>query len=120
MINKKQIDLYLSQIKTDDPNLQRLIKCMGIDLKNIIDEYDKAMKIIEDTKDSNVVLERNNLKSENIMLKRTINGLQLDLQDGFMKLAETKRKLNMARQMLRDSKDFRKLERTIQRYFEVF
>lgn len=120
MISKQDIDLYLSQVKTDDTSLQRLIECMGVDLKNIIDEYDKAMKIIEDTKDSNVVLERDDLKRENIMLKRTINELQLELQDGFMKLAKTQRKLNMARQMLRDSKDFRKLERTIQRYFEVF
>ena len=38
MISKQDIDLYLSQIKTDDPNLQHLIACMSRDLKSIIDE----------------------------------------------------------------------------------
>jgi len=120
MITKQDIDLYLSQIKTDDPTLQRLLACMSKDLKNIIDEYDKAMKIIEDTKDNNVVLEKNELRTKNYELKRTINELQIELQEGFERLAKTKIKLNMARQMLRDSEDFRKLERTIKRYFEIF
>lgn len=120
MITKQDIDLYLSQIKTDDPTLQRLLVCMSKDLKNIIDEYDKAMKIIEDTKDSNIVLERDDLKTENFNLKRTINGLKIELNEGFIILENTKIKLNMARQLLRDNKDFRKLERTINRYFEVF
>lgn len=120
MISKQDIDLYLSQIKTDDPTLQRILSCMSKDLKNIIDEYDKAMKIIEDTKDSNVVLQRDDLRRENTNLKRTINELQIELTEGFNRLSDTQVKLNMARQMLRDSADFRKLERTIKRYFEVF
>ena len=120
MITKQDIDLYLSQIKTDDANLKRIIACMSKDLKNIIDEYDKAMKIIEDTKDSNVVLQRDDLRRENYALKRTINELEDDRNYAYKMYRETKTKLNMARQMLRDSEDFRKLERTIKRYFEVF
>ena len=120
MINKKQIDLYLSQIKTDDPNLQRIIACMGVDLKNIIDEYDKAMKIIEDTKDSNVVLQRDELRRENYALKRTIDELEADRNDMYKRYRETKQKLLMSKKMLKEDKDFKKMEKTIKYYFEIY
>ena len=120
MLSKEQVDLYLSQIKTDDPNLQRIIACMSVDFKNIIDEYDKAMKIIEDTKDSNVVLQRDKLRNENYALKRTINELEADRDYANKMYRETKTKLFMARKLIKASKDFKKMEKTIKYYFEVY
>lgn len=120
MISKQDIDLYLSQIKTDDPSLQRIITCMGVDLKNIIDEYNKAMKIIEDTKDSNVVLERDKLKNKNWELTKDNSYLKQEISNLNEKLTTTELKLNKARQLLRDNKDFRKLERTIKRIFDLY
>ena len=120
MITKQDIDLYLSQIKTDDANLQRLIACMSRDLKNIIDEYDKAMKIIEDTKDSNVVLQRDELRRENYALKETIRELEDDRDYANKMYRETKTKLFMARKLLKASKDFKKMEKTIKYYFEIY
>ncbi len=120
MLSKEQVDLYLSQIKTDDTNLQRIIACMSVDFKNIIDEYDKAMKIIEDTKDSNVVLQRDKLRNENYALKRTINELEADRDYANKMYRETKTKLFMARKLIKASKDFKKMEKTIKYYFEVY
>ena len=120
MITKQDIDLYLSQIKTDDPSLQRIIACMSRDLKNIIDEYDKAMKIIEDTKDSNVVLQRDELRRENYALKETIRELEDDRDYANKMYRETKTKLFMARKLLKASKDFKKMEKTIKYYFEIY
>ena len=120
MISKQDIDLYLSQIKTDDPTLQRLLACMSKDLKNIIDEYDKAMKIIEDTKDSNVVLQRDELRRENYALKKTINELEDDRNYANKMYRETKTKLFMARKLIKASKDFKKMARMIKYYFEVY
>ena len=120
MLSKEQVDLYLSQIKTDDPNLQHIIACMSVDFKNIIDEYDKAMKIIEDTKDSNVVLQRDKLRNENYALKRTINELEADRDYANKMYRETKTKLFMARKLIKSSKDFKKMEKTIKYYFEVY
>lgn len=120
MLSKEQVDLYLSQIKTDDPNLKRIIACMSKDFKNIIDEYDKAMKIIEDTKDSNVVLQRDKLRNENYALKRTIDELEADRDYANKMYRETKTKLFMARKLIKASKDFKKMEKTIKYYFEVY
>lgn len=120
MLSKEQVDLYLSQIKTDDPNLKHIIACMSVDFKNIIDEYDKAMKIIEDTKDSNVVLQRDKLRNENYALKRTINELEADRDYANKMYRETKTKLFMARKLIKASKDFKKMEKTIKYYFEVY
>ena len=120
MISKQDIDLYLSQIKTDDPVLQRIISCMSKDLKNIIDEYDKAMKIIEDTKDSNVVLQRDELRRENYALKESIREIEADRNDMYKRYRETKQKLLMAKKMLKEDKDFKKMEKTIKYYFEIY
>ena len=120
MLSKEQVDLYLSQIKTDDPNLKHIIACMRVDFKNIIDEYNKAMKIIEDTKDSNVVLQRDKLRNENYALKRTINEIEVDRDYANKMYRETKTKLFMARKLIKASKDFKKMEKTIKYYFEVY